>query len=57
MASVRMAHVARGEKHVVSLMRDDHESTNQLEDGSLVQSVTVSLRNAHVQQIVVISYP
>ena len=57
MASVRMAHYARGGKHVVSLMREDHESTNQLEDGSLVQSVTVSLRNAHVQQIVVISYP
>ena len=41
MASVRMAPAARGEKPVVSMMQEDHESANHLEDGSLVQSVTV----------------
>ena len=41
MASVRMAPAARGGKPVVSMMPEDHESANHLEDGSLVQSVTV----------------
>ena len=41
MASVRMASAAHGAKPVVSIMREDHESANHLEDGSLVQSVTV----------------
>ena len=41
MASVRMAPAARGGKPVVSMMQEDHEFANHLEDGSLVQSVTV----------------
>ncbi len=41
MASVRMAPAARGGKPVVSIMQEDHEFANYLEDGSLVQSVTV----------------
>ena len=41
MASVRMAPAAHGGKPVVSMMPEDHESDNHLEDGSLVQSVTV----------------
>ena len=40
MASVRMA-AARGGKPVVSMMQEDHDFANHLEDGSLVQSVTV----------------
>ena len=41
MASVRMAPAACGGKPVVSMMQKDHQSANHLEDGSLVQSVTV----------------
>ena len=41
MASARMAPAARGGKPVVSMMQEDHEFTNHLEDGFLVQSVTV----------------
>ena len=41
MASVRMAPGARGGKTVVSMMQEDYEFPNHLEDGSLVQSVTV----------------
>ena len=40
MASVRMA-AAWGGKPVVSMTQEDHEFANHLEDGSLVQSVTV----------------
>ena len=38
MPSVRMAPAARGGKPVVSMMQEDHESANHLEDYSLVQS-------------------
>ena len=41
MASVRMAPAARGGKPVVSMMQEDHEFANHLEDGSLVQLATV----------------
>ena len=41
MASVRMAPAVRGRKPVVSIMQEDHELSNHLEDGSLVQSVSV----------------
>ena len=41
MASVRTALAARGRKPVVSIMQEDHEFANHLEDGSIVQSVTV----------------
>ena len=41
MTSVRMAPAARGGKPVVSMMQEDHELANHLEDGSLVQSVIV----------------
>ena len=40
MACVRMAPAARGGKPVVSMIQEDHEFANHLEDGSLVQSVT-----------------
>ena len=40
MASVRMAPATRGGKPVVSMMPEDRESVNHLEDGSLVHSVT-----------------
>ena len=41
MASARMPPAALGVKPVVSMMQEDHEFANHLEDGSLVQSVTV----------------
>ena len=41
MASVRMVPAARGGKPIVSMMQENHEFANHLEDGSLVQSVTV----------------
>ena len=41
MASVRIAPAARGGKPVVSMISEDYESANHLEDGSFVCSVTV----------------
>ena len=41
MASVTMAPAAPGGKPLVSMMREDHKSANHLEDGSLVQLLTV----------------
>ena len=55
MASVRIAPDAHGKKPLVSIMLEDHESANHLEDGSLSSSL-FSLRTAHLQDIVVISY-
>ena len=40
MASVTMSPAARGGKPVVSMMQEDYEFANHLEDGSLVDSVT-----------------
>ena len=42
----------------MSMMQEDHEFANHLEDGSLVQSVTVLSKDCSVEDtLVVISYP
>ena len=41
MASVRKALVARGEKPVVLMMQEDHQSTNYMGNGSFDQPVAV----------------
>ena len=57
MASVRMASTALGGKTVVSMMQEDHESANHLEDAALFSRSLFPLRTAHLQEIVVISNP